>query len=180
MSYQFKFEEEVQNEIEPIPFATQFRMDSIGVRIRPETWNVLSKETRLLFSHLSVKTDKDKECYKTYLLYLLKRRRRTMFIMTDEQAERERSEWENLTYVPLPVYKMIVDLDYTLSLRDWIKMNDLNRYVLVKLSKGEHTKDYLNKALMELLGAEAKITAWKTETRNYSMSLNPSFSQKLA
>jgi hypothetical protein len=180
MSYEFKFETEVQSGMESIPFATQYRMDSIGVRIRPETWNVLSKEARLLFSHLSVKTDKDKECYRTYLLYLLKRRRRTVFVMSEEQAERERAEWENLTYVPVQVYKMVVDLDYTLSLRDWIKMSDLNRYILVKLSKARHTKDYLDKALMELLGAESQVTAWKSETRSYSNSLGQVFSQQSA
>jgi hypothetical protein len=180
MSYQFKFEEEVQSGMESIPFAAQFRMDSIGVRIRPETWNVLSKEARLLFSHLSVKTDKDKDCYKTYLLYLLKRRRRTVLVMSEEQTDREKAEWENLAYVPIHVYKMVVDLDYTLSLRDWIRLSDLNRYVLVKLSKGRHDRNYLNKVLIELLGDESKITAWKPETRNYSMSLKPSFSQNLA
>lgn len=176
MSYQFKFEEEVYSEIEPIPFSTQYRMDAVGVKIRPQTWNVLSKETKFLFSHLPVKTDKDKECYRTYLLYLLKRRRRLVFLINEEQMAVERAEWENLVYVPVPVYKMIVDLSYTLSLRDWVQLSDLNRYVLVKLSKGQFDRTYLDKALMELLGAESKVTVWKSEARNYSNSLKQALS----
>lgn len=64
MTYKLKFEEEVHSEIEPIPFAAQYRLDNVGVKFGPETWNNLSNEARLLFCHLSLKTVKEKEYYK--------------------------------------------------------------------------------------------------------------------
>jgi hypothetical protein len=171
MSYQFKFEQEVYYEIEPIPMSAQFRMDSIGVRIRPETWNVLSKETRLLFSNISVKSEKDRECFKIYFLYLLKRKRRQVHLMSQEEMERERHEWENLIQVPARVYQMVVGLDYTLFQEDWVKLSDFKRYVLVKLSKGHYSENYLRKSLAELFGFEPRVPAWNSKSPNYSLSL---------
>jgi hypothetical protein len=171
MSYQFKFEEEIQSEIEPIPMSAQYRMDSIGVKIRPETWNVLSKETRLLFSHISVKSEKDRECFKTYFLYLLKRKRRQVHLMGEQEIIRQRTEWENLIQVPAPVYQMVVDLDYTLFQEDWIKLSDFKRYALVKLSQGHYSESYLRKALAELFGFEPQVPSWNSKSTNYSLSL---------
>ncbi|HXL72512.1 MAG TPA: nitrate reductase associated protein [bacterium] len=171
MSYQYQFEQEIYSAIEPIPLSAQFRMDSIGVKIRPETWNVLSKETRLLFSHISVKSEKDRECFKIYFLYLLKRKRRQVHLMDREEIARERNEWENLIQIPARVYQMAVDLDYTLFQEDWIKLSDFKRYALVKLSKGHYSESYLRKALAELFGFEPQVPAWNSKSANYSGSL---------
>lgn len=166
MVTKFKFEEETISEIEPIPLSTQYRLDNIGVKIRPETWNKLSKETQLLFGHFPVKTDEDKECYRMYLLYLLKRKRRFVQILDANQVSLAKDEWENLARIPSRVYQMVVELEYTLSQRDWVKMSDFKRYALVKLSQGKYPNDYLSKALLELLPFESKVTAWKSKPVN--------------
>jgi len=73
--------------------------------------------------------------------------------------------------VPLRVYQMVVDLDYTLFQEDWIKMSDFNRYALVKLSQGHYSQNYLRQALSELLSPESRVTAWNSKSDNYSDSL---------
>ncbi len=172
MTYKLKFEEEVHSEIEPIPFAAQYRLDNVGVKFGPETWNNLSNEARLLFCHLSLKTVKEKEYYKNYVLYLLKRKRRRVSLLDAAEVNREKAQWENPIRIPERVYQMVINLDYTLSPRDWLKMSDFKRYVLVKLSQGIHSTNYLNKALAELLGAESKISTWKSKSANYSDAVN--------
>ena len=168
MVTKFKFEEEIFSEIGPIPLSTQYRLDNVGVIIRPETWNKFSVETQLLFGHLPVKTDEDKECYRTYLLYLLKRKRRFVQVLDTNHLNLAKDEWENLARIPSRVYQMVVELDYTLSQRDWVKMSDFKRYALVKLSQAKYPTDYLNKAFAELLPSESKVTAWKSKSANAS------------
>jgi hypothetical protein len=164
----FKFEEETFSGIVSFPLSTQFRLDSIGVQIHPETWNKLSPKTRRLFSYFSVKTTEDKERYRMYILFLMKHLRRPVSLLEAGQVDRARAEWENLTRIPIAVYQMVVNLDYTLSPRDWIKMSDFKRYALVKLSQGEFPKDYLDKALVELLPVESKIKVRKSKLKDCS------------
>lgn len=172
MGYKLKFEEEVYSEIEPIPLAAQYRLDNVGVKFGPETWNNLSNEAKLLFCHLSLKTAKEKEYYRNYVLYLLKRKRRRVSLLNADEVNREKAQWENLMRIPERVYQMVVNLDYTLSPRDWLRMSDFKRYVLVKLSQGIHSANYLDNALAELLGAESKISMWKSKSPNYSNAVN--------
>jgi hypothetical protein len=166
MIYKFKFET-VYSEIEPIPLSAQYRMDCTGVRFNPETWNCLSDEARALFCHLPVKTKKDKECYKSYILYLLKRKRRWVSLLDPDQTARDKAQWENLFRIPDKVYQMAIDLDFTLSPQDWLKMSDFKRYIIFKLAQGIHSTDYLKKALGELLRKESKISAWKSEVEKH-------------
>jgi len=172
MFCKFKFEKKFDSIIEPIPLSTQYRLDNIGVVIRTETWNKLSKESRMLFDHFPVKTDEDKECFRRYLLYLLKRIKRTVQVLDDDQVNRANAQWQDFARIPQQVYQAVVDLDYTLSPRDWIKLSDFKRFVMVKLSQGNHSRGLLNEAFMEILGTESKVTAWKSKSENYSESLN--------
>lgn len=95
-----------------------------------------------------------------------------MSLLDAAEVNREKAQWENPIRIPERVYQMVINLDYTLSPRDWLKMSDFKRYVLVKLSQGIHSTNYLNKALAELLGAESKISTWKSKSANYSDAVN--------
>jgi hypothetical protein len=164
MFRKLKFEEAIYSELKSIPLSTQYKLDAIGVRLRLETWNCLSREARLLFCQIPVKTDQDKECYRNYLLYLLKRRRRQVYLLEPEQTQKEKSEWENLLHIPDRVYQMAVDLDFTISPQDWLEMGEFQRYALVKLSRGNYDRNYLSEALEELLTTPAKVLAWKKKS----------------
>jgi hypothetical protein len=164
MFRKFKFEEEIYSDLRGIPLSTQFKLDAIGVRIRIETWNRLSQEARLLFCQIPAKTDQDKECYRNYLLYLLKRKRRQVHLLEPAQLEKERAEWENPGQIPMGVYKMVVDAGFTLSPQDWLELDEFKRYVLAKLSRENHNRIYLGAALNELLPTPAKIPSWKKKT----------------
>lgn len=161
MFRKLKFEEMGYFDLKQIPLSTQYKLDAVGVKIRPETWNSLSLEARQLFCHIPVKTDQDKDCYRNYLLYLLKRLRRQVQILEPGQVQQEKAQWENPGRIPDGVYRMVVEMDFTLSPQDWLAMNDFQRYALFQLSKGNHGLDDLNAALAELLPVRAKVSTWK-------------------
>lgn len=152
MFRKLKFEEPVYSELKSIPLSTQYKLNTIGVELRPESWNSLSIEARILFCHLSIQTRQDREIYKRYLLYLLKRKRRWVRILDPDHMRRTNFQWENLAQVPADVYQMAVDMGFILSSKDWIALDDFKRYVLVKFSQSKPSEEYLEKALKEILG----------------------------
>jgi hypothetical protein len=163
MFRKLKFEQELYDSLNFIPLSTQYKMDLLGVKFRRESWMKLSLEARQLFCHMSVRTDEDKESYRRYLVYLLKRLRRQVTVLEPPQINKEKSEWENTSRIPLGVYQMVVNMGFTLFQRDWFQLDEFQRYVLSKLSRGNHDREYLNRALGEILPAPAKISAWKME-----------------
>jgi hypothetical protein len=164
MFRKLNFEEEAYSELKQIPFSTQYKLHSLGVKLRPESWNSLSLEARQLFCQIPIKSEQDKECYRNYLFYLLKRRRRQIHLLEPGQVEREKAKWENPVLIPNGVYQEVVDLGFTLSPRDWLEMGEFQRFVLVQLSEGNYDRDYVAKALVELLPLRAKISTWKKKT----------------
>ncbi|HTC19693.1 MAG TPA: nitrate reductase associated protein [bacterium] len=170
MIHNYKFEK-IYSEIEPIPLSAQYRMDCTGVKLNLETWNGLSKETQALFCNHPVRTKKDQECYRAYILYLLKRKRRGVLLLDPDQINGDKAQWENLFRIPDKVYQMAVDLNYTLSPQDWLKLSDFKRYILFKLAQGIHSTDYLKKALAEVLRKESKISSLKSNAENYQATV---------
>ncbi len=163
MFRKLKFEQELYDSLNHIPLSTQYKMDLLGVKFRRESWVKLSLEARQLFCHMSIRTDEDKESYRRHLVYLLKRLRRQVTVLEPLQINKEKSEWANVTSIPLRVYQMVVSLGFTLFHGDWLHLDEFHKYVLVKLSRGNHDGNYLKMALEELLSAPAKISAWKME-----------------
>jgi hypothetical protein len=119
---------------------------------------------------MSIRTDEDKENFRRYLVYLLKRLRRRVTVLEPQQIDKEKSEWENIARVPQRVYQMVVNMGFTLFLRDWVQLDEFKRYVILKLSKENYGREYLNRALEELLPTPAKISAWKMEESNEALS----------
>jgi hypothetical protein len=66
---------------------------------------------------------------------------------------------------------MAIDLDYTLSPQDWLKLSDFKRYILFKLADGIHSTDYLKRALSELLRKESKISSLKSNDESYQTTV---------
>lgn len=159
MFRKLKFEEEIYSELKLIPLSTQYKLDTIGVKLRQESWNALSIEARVLFCHLSIQTKQDREVYRRYLLYLLKRKRRLVQVLEPDEVESVKASWEDLSRIPVDVYKMVVEEGFILSSKDWISTDDFKRYVLFKLSQLKPRREYLKKALREILDPVLKISS---------------------
>jgi hypothetical protein len=159
MFRKFKFEEDLYDKLQAIPLSTRFKLDRIGIKVTPKNWNRFSNEEKHVLCHLSVRSQGEVECYKEYLLYLLHRLKEKAEWPDPEALKRERSQWENLTRIPESVYLKVLTLKGLITPVEWIRLDDLERYALYRLSTDRYSETQFARALEEFLGISAVKTA---------------------
>ena len=152
MFRKFKFEEDLYEKLQAIPMSTRFKLDRIGLKLNTKSWNRFSSEEKQVLCHLSVRSQGEVECYKEYLLYLLHRLKDKVEWSDPETSKREKTQWENLTRIPESVYLKVLTLKGLLTAVEWIRLDDLERYALYRLSTDKYSETQFAKALEEFLG----------------------------
>jgi len=152
MFRKFKFEEDIYEKLPSIPFSTQYKLDRIGALLPLKHWNRFSAEEKNVLCHLSVRSQGEMECYHDYLLCLLRRLKEKLEKQDPQASQMEKSQWENLSRVPEGVYLRALRLKAMVTPADWIQLDDLERYALVKLSLEKYSLEQFAKALEEFFG----------------------------
>lgn len=151
MFRKFKFEESLYQSWQEIPLSTQFKLDRVGVRLSLKSWGRFSLEEKNVLCHLSVRSQGELECYKEYLAYLSKKSKDKMEWVDPQAMAKERVQWESLARVPEGVYLRALRLKILMTAADWIRMDDLERYALFKLSLEKEPLELFAKAIQEFL-----------------------------
>ena len=152
MFRKFKFEEELYPHLSSIPLSTQFKLDRAGLRLSSRVWKQLSLEERNVLCHLSVRSQGELDCYRGFVEFLLGK--------LEEKAEKtdpsaffqDRALWENLARVPEGVYLQALRLKVIITPENWIQLDDMERYTLVRLSTDSQSEGRFQAALEEFLG----------------------------
>ena len=152
MFRKFKFEENLYRKLQDIPLSTRYKLDKVGIRLTPKAWNGFSHEEKLVLCHLSVRSQGELECYREYLAYLLHRLKEKVESLDPKEVQSEKSQWENLSRIPESVYLKALPLKGLITPVDWIRMDDLERYALFRLSQEKYGEAAFTKALEEFLG----------------------------
>jgi hypothetical protein len=152
MFRKFKFEETLYGKLQEIPMSTRYKLDRIGLKLEPKSWNRFSPEEKHVLCHLSVRSQGELECYKEYLLFLLRRHKAKAEWVDTESAKKEKSQWENLNRIPEAVYLKVLALKGLMTPVEWIRLDDLERYALFRLSQEKYTGSLFAQALEEFLG----------------------------
>lgn len=152
MFRKFKFEESIYEKLQDIPLSTRYKLDRVGLQLGVKSWNRLSAEEKRVLCHLSVRSQGEMECYKEYLLFLLHRLKEKPEWQDRETGKRERAQWESLSRVPENVYLKALSLKGLLTPVEWIRLDDLERYALFRLSVEKYGDALFSKALEEFLG----------------------------
>lgn len=152
MFRKFKFEEEIYSKLQGIPMSTHYKLDRVGLKIGVKTWNRFSAEEKQVLCHLSVRSQGEMECYKEYLLYLLNRLKEKPEWLDPETGKKEKAQWENLSRIPESVYLKVLSLKSLMTPVEWIRLDDLERYALFRLSLEKYSDVLFGKALEEFLG----------------------------
>lgn len=163
MFRKFKFEEDLYSKLPSIPVSTRYKLDRVGLKLGSKTWNRLAHEEKLVLCHLSVRSQGEQECYKEYLLYLLNRLKEKPEWMDPATSRAERMEWESLGRIPEGVYLKALALKGLITPVDWIRLDDLERYALFRLSFEKYGEALFARALEEFLGAPTPKSAKAAE-----------------
>jgi hypothetical protein len=151
MFRKFKFEEPLYGDLDSIPLSTRCKLDAVGLDLPPAAWKALAREEKMVLCHLSVRSQGEKDCYRGYVLHLLKRLDQSPVFLDFARLEREKSEWENPVRIPREVEEQAGKAGFAISQRDWLKMDDLERYALFKLSASPSGTGPFKAALEEFL-----------------------------
>lgn len=150
MFQKFKFEEDFYDQLRCIPFSTRYKLDLAGVKLSLKSWNLFSEEERDRLCQMGVEGPEAAH-YRELLVSLLQKLGEPAKFLEPAQLESEKAQWGNPSQIPADVVSKISQLGLTIRLEDWKKLDNLQRFVLFKLSQGKHDHVNLGPALKEFL-----------------------------
>lgn len=136
MTQYFKFEEDfIEENIRCIPMIARFKLDACGIKLKLKEWSNMNEEERKNIAEYPCNSEDELKSYrryvKTVILY------RTSHEAQDIEVDREPA-WANQNRIPESVAQKLVALNFYLEENSWKQLNDLQRFVLVKLSRPSH------------------------------------------
>jgi hypothetical protein len=150
MFRQFKFEESLYQKLEKIPVSTLFKLETLGLTMPLEVWERLAMEERWVLCHMAIRSRGEKECYRDYLFYLLKRQNAAL-PAKPALSPSGNKPWEEISRLPSAVAQKAKDLNLQLFWPEWIKLDDMERYIVFKLCKENSDDVQIRKVVEELI-----------------------------
>lgn len=150
MFRKFKFEQDFYDKLRCIPFSTRYKLDLAGVKLSLKSWNFFSEEERAELCGMEAEGPEAAH-YRETLVALIQKSGEPAKFLEPAQLEQEKAQWNNLDQIPADIAAKISQLGLTIRLEDWRKLDNLQRFVLFKLSQGKHDHVNLGPALREFL-----------------------------
>lgn len=132
----FKFEKDfIEDHIRCIPMIARFKLDACGIKLKLKEWSNMNEEEKNNLSEYACSTKEEIHSYrqyvKTVILYRTGAEAQNIEVMTEPA-------WADKNSIPEIVQQKLSSLDFILKTDQWMQLNDLQRFVLVKLSKPGH------------------------------------------
>lgn len=150
MFRKFRFEEANHPKTGYVPLATRYKLDMVGLQISRKSWTRFLEEEREVLCHLPVRSQGEKECYKRFLAHLLAKKGERVEYSDPAEIQRDKEQWENPILIPASVCRKMKEAGFLLNEEEWLRMDDLERYVLFRLSKENDQLNTFDEALKEL------------------------------
>ena len=141
----FNFEEEFATSLRCIPMQVRYKLDTCGIKLKLEQWHRFSQEERKALLELSCRTESEIHNYRNLLYRLVLD---SCGVPAKEIAVEENPLWMQ-TEVPESVLERARSLQVNISNDRWQKLETLERYALVKLSRSGHESRNFLPALQE-------------------------------
>jgi hypothetical protein len=148
MIRQFRFEDEIHRSLSCVPMAVRRKLDKAGVKISLEQWQTLGRGERLAICHLPVEAPEEIETVRQFIEEALANRGAGA---PKDLPEEMRRGAEPPLEPPPSVVNRAEALGFTLNTSEWRKLDDDERYALIKLGAGNQPSHNFEAALRELL-----------------------------
>jgi hypothetical protein len=140
MYLRFAFEGDVHETLATIPLAVRRKLDLAGLKLSLVGWTALSRAERLAVCHLPVDSGRDLEVYREALRGFAERAGHPV-------VQLEGGPVDPAGWGPARVPAAIAT---RMSEKDWARLSDEARFVLVKLAEPRRGPEKLGLALAEL------------------------------
>ncbi len=136
MAQYFTFEKDfVEENIRCIPMIARFKLDACGIKLKLKEWSGMTEEERTNIAEYNCSTEEELRSYRKYVKTVILFR--TSHEAQDMEVEKEPA-WANENSIPESVQQKLTSLNAHLEQYKWKQLNDLQRFVLVKLSRPSH------------------------------------------
>jgi hypothetical protein len=149
MIRRFKFEEEIYKTLDCVPLGVRRKLDRAGLKVGLEQWQTLGRGERLAICHLPTETTEERDAFRIFVNEAVKRQSGTDAKILPED---QRNDAEPPAAPPPRLIENAEAEGITLSQPLWEKLDDEQRYVLMKLGGGRKKSHDLAAALKEFLG----------------------------
>ncbi len=146
MMREFKFEEEMRNSLACVPMAVRRKLDRVGVKIGLKQWQALGRGERLAICHLPIDREDERE---TLTLFISEAVERACGERPKMLAEAERAIAEPPRVLPAEVAAAARAEGMGLDQAAWERLDEDERYALIKLGGGARHSHNLAAALAE-------------------------------
>lgn len=143
----FKFEEDfAEDGVRCIPMIVRFKLDACGIKLKLNEWSRFTIVERNILCGMDCSTTENLRVYRNYLQALiLKHTGNNVTSLAIEQNP----AWQNKEQLPAAVQDKLTEFQWKISLRQWQALNDLQRFVLLKLCRPGHENRNFPKAVKE-------------------------------
>lgn len=143
----FTFEADfVEDNVRCIPMIVRFKLDACGIKLKLKEWSKMETEERENLATLSCETDQEVADYKKYLIDVIKKHTgetgTEIPVMTNPP-------WTRVDEIPYPLQEKLKEFNWAISIVQWLKLSELQRFVLLKLSYPGHENANFPKAMRE-------------------------------
>lgn len=143
----FRFEEDfVDPGIRCIPMIVRFKLDACGIKLKLAEWSSMSAAERMDLATAPCVTGDEVADYRETLCALISNR---TGVQATEIPVPENPPWSQTDAIPPEVRQQSLETGYHLSLGQWQRLSDLQRFALVKLSSPGHENKNFPRAVAE-------------------------------
>ena len=148
MMRQFDFEAEIYQSLSCLPMAARRKLDRLGLKISLQQWQQLSRAERLMICHAPATMPEECEVLRSFIDEVALAR---SGLPPRPLADASRKEAEPATEPPAILVANADKFGFALTTRAWKRLDDDERYALIKLGGGSTPSHNFKAALEELL-----------------------------
>jgi len=148
MIRKFKFEDEVHHSLDCVPMAVRRKLDRVGVKVSLEQWQALAQHERLAICHLPTDSDEERRAIQVFLEETVRARAGSDTKALSDEVKRSA---EPPTQPPERLVENAKTVGVVLNQLAWERLDEDERYALIKLGGGTEQSHNFVTALHELL-----------------------------
>jgi hypothetical protein len=143
----FRFEEDfVEHNIRCIPMIVRLNLDMAGIKLKLSEWSLLSPTERLDLATWPCRQPAEISAYTTYLVALIRKKTGHDAAMIEVD---QNPLWRNMDEVPDLLQAKAKEFGWDISVGQWRRLTQLQRFALLKLCRAGHENKNFPKAMKE-------------------------------
>ena len=146
MSDFFEFEADFVESLRCIPMQVRFKLDTCGVKLKLHQWSLFNADDRLQLVDRACVSGSEIEAYRAFLGELILLRSGEV---ASELAIDPEPPWLNDLAIPDSVMEKAESVGVVLLGSQWVMLDPLRRFALIKLSRSNHENTNFRPALEE-------------------------------